>query len=129
MSDLEMLFIYSPVIADYSIREKKIIGNEGYIRIKAQLSNGDIFEAFEFVSLVDGKIKVLTYRLQWQTADVVLKKRWDNAEHHKQITTFPYHIHAGLLDQILESEPMSIQKALSIIENDIQKIEYNSNSK
>jgi len=61
MSDLEMLFIYSPIIADYFIREKKIIGNEGYIRIKAQLSNGDIFEAFEFVSLVEGKIKVLTY--------------------------------------------------------------------
>jgi hypothetical protein len=129
MSDLEMLFIYSPVIADYSIREKKIMGNEGYIRIKAQLSNGDIFEAFEFVSLVEGKIKVLTYRLQWQTADVVLKKRWDNAEHHKQVATFPYHIHDGLSDQILESEPMSIRKALSIIESDIQEIECNSNNR
>jgi len=24
-----------------------------------------------------------------------LRKRWDNAPHHKEVETFPYHIHIG----------------------------------
>lgn len=126
MNDIEMLFIYSSIITDYFIREKKIVGNEGYIRIKAQLSNGDTFEAFEFVSLIENKIKILTYRLQWQTVNAILKKRWDNAEHHKQVTTFPYHIHDGVSSRVLESEPMSIKKVLNIIEKEIQEAEKQS---
>ena len=52
MDDIEMLFVHSPVVSRYSIRERDVRGREGYIRIRAQLSNRDIFEAFEFVTAV-----------------------------------------------------------------------------
>jgi hypothetical protein len=119
ISDIEMLFFYSPIVFEYFIRERDIREKEGYIRIRARLSNRDIFEAFEFVTVINDNIRVLTYRLQWQTADGQLKKRWDNAEHHGEIATFPYHVHVGASGEVQSSEAMSIQKALEIIEAEL----------
>jgi len=116
MDDIEMLFFSSPVVFEYFIRERDIRKREGYIRIRAQLSNTDVFEAFEFVTMINDNIRVLTYWLQWQTADGQLKKRWDNAEHHREIGTFPYHVHVGTLGKVQSSEAMSIQKVLEFIE-------------
>lgn len=117
MDDIEMLFVCSPVVSQYFIRERDVRGREGYIRIKAELSNGDKFEAFEFVQVSSGNIKVITYRLQWQTADGQLKRRWDNAEHHREIATFPHHVHVGVSEAVQSAETMSIQKALKVIES------------
>jgi hypothetical protein len=116
LDDIEMLFFSSPVVCDYFIRERDIRKREGYIRIRAQLSNADVFEVFEFVTMINDNIRVLTYRLQWQTAAGQLKKRWDNAEHHREIASFPYHVHIGASGKVQSSEAMSIQKALEIIE-------------
>lgn len=40
--------------------------------------------------------------------------RWDNAPHHRGISTFPHHKHAG--GEIVESEEMQIGSALAEIE-------------
>jgi len=90
---------------------------EGYLRVRATLTNNDVFEAFEFVALIGGSISVLTYRLHWQTADGQLKYRWDNATHHREIATFPHHVHVQADGVVQPSEPMSIQKVLEWIEN------------
>ena len=123
MDDIEMLFVYSPVVSEYFIRERDIREGEGYIRVRTQLSNRDVFEAFEFVTVISGNIRILTYRLQWQTADGQLKKRWDNAEHYREIATFPYHVHVGVTGEVQSSEAMSIQKALEVIEAELLGIE------
>ncbi|MBM3210688.1 hypothetical protein FJZ33_00595 [Candidatus Poribacteria bacterium] len=123
IANVEMLFIYSPVVSKYSILEKDIRSREGYIRVKAYLSNGDIFEAFEFAVLIGNDIKILTYRLHWQNSHRDLKKRWDSAEHHREVATFPYHIHDGDLGKVQMSEIMSIQKALKIIEAEILNLD------
>mgnify|MGYP001113147722 CR=1 FL=1 len=119
LDNVEMLFVYSPIVLQYSVRERDAIGREGYIRIRARLSNNDILEAFEFVTVVAGEINILTYRLQWQTADGQLKKRWDNAGHHKEIATFPHHVRVGTSGEVQPSETMSIQKVLAIIETEL----------
>ena len=118
LNDIEELFIFSQIVLHYHVREKRITGNEGYTRIKAHLTNGDMFEAFEFVTMIDGKIDILTYRLQWQTSNGILKKRWDNAEHHRDITTFPHHVHDGVSGNVFPSEAMSLKKALEFIEKE-----------
>lgn len=119
MVNIEMLLVYSPVVSRYSILEKDIRSREGYIRVRANFSNGDVFEAFEFVTLIDNNIRILTYRLHWQNSHGNLKKRWDNAEHHKEVVTFPHHVHDGNSGEVQASEKMSIQKALKIIETEI----------
>ena len=83
----------------------------------------DIFEAFEFVTLINNDIRILTYRLHWQNFQGQLKKRWDNAEHHREVATFPYHVHDGDSGVVQASEKMSIPKALKIIEAEILNLD------
>lgn len=59
MDNIEMSFVCSPVVSQYSVRERDIRQREGYIRIKARLSNGDLFEAFEFVKVSRGNHRSL----------------------------------------------------------------------
>ena len=119
LNSIEMLFVYSPIVSEYFVRARDVREREGYIRIRARLSNGDILEGFEFIVAINSTISILTYRIQWQTADAQLKRRWDNAEHHRHIETFPHHVHVGVLEEVQPSEPMSIQRALEIIEGEI----------
>ena len=111
------MFINSSIVKEYKVRSKDVREQEGYLRVRATLTNNDVFEAFEFVALIDGSISVLTYRLHWQTADGQLKYRWDNATHYREIATFPHHVHIQADGVVQPSEPMSIQKVLEWIEN------------
>jgi len=46
---MERLFLLSPVVRSFQVREREERLQEGFIRVRAVLSNGDILEAFEFV--------------------------------------------------------------------------------
>jgi hypothetical protein len=35
----------------------------------------------------------IKYKYQWQLENDSLIARWDNVPHHKEISTFPHHIH------------------------------------
>lgn len=119
LDDIELLFISSPIVAEYFVREREARPGEGFIRIRARLVNDDVLEAFEFVVIEAGETNVLTYRIQWQTSEAGLKRRWDNAEHHRQISTFPHHVHIGAEDSVYPSEQMSIRNALAIIGKEV----------
>ena len=88
-----LAFINSQVVKNYEIRSLSIKAREGYIRIKAELTNGDTLEAFEFVTLDNDEIKLQTYRFHWQDKNGRLIKRWDNAPHHPELENFPHHYH------------------------------------
>ena len=118
LNQIEQLFIHSPIVKDYKVRSKDVREQEGYLRIRATLTNNDVLETFEFVALIGGSLSILTYRLHWQTVDGQLKYRWDNAEHHQEIPTFPHHVHVQADDVVQPSEPMSIQKVLEWIERE-----------
>ena len=87
---------------------------DGYIRIKCKLANGDIFEFAEYAIIHKGKIHIETYSYHWQTADGVLRRRWDNVPHHKDVDTFPNHLH--LPEKVVSSGPKSLKKILGYIE-------------
>jgi len=113
---IEYQCLLSPVVLSLQVREREERLQEGYIRIRARLSNGDLLEAFEFVVNTPDGIHTLTYRIHWQRDDGRLRRRWDNAPHHQEIATFPDHVHRGLAEQIEPSEPMTILKALAFVE-------------
>jgi len=50
----------------------------------------DNSELFIEEKLMDG---ILEYSYHWQDERKKLIKRWDNAPHYKEISTFPHHIH------------------------------------
>lgn len=113
--------LLSPVVAFLSGREREERLQEGFIRIRAELFNGDLFEAFEFVVAKPHEIQTLTYRIHWQRREGGPKRRWDNALHHREIPNFPHHVHLGLGGEVGPSEPMTIVKAPAFIENEIQR--------
>ena len=68
----------------------------------------------EYLSIENKRLQRLTYRFHWQSQERQLLARWDNAPHHPQIKTHPYHKHTPAI--IVESEELSIiQLILEII--------------
>jgi Family of unknown function (DUF6516) len=55
------------------------------------------------------------YAYQWMNSDETLRIRWDNADHHPHISSYPYHLHVGNDDHIEASKEMTLQIVLSYI--------------
>lgn len=49
LDDVERAFPLSPVVRSVQVRKREERLQEGFIRLRAVLSNGDLLEAFEFV--------------------------------------------------------------------------------
>lgn len=56
----------------------------------------------------------IDYSYHWQTAKHQLIHRWDNA-HLVALPTSPYHQHVGTEENILPSEPMTLEAVLTFI--------------
>lgn len=48
-----------------------------------------------------------------------LIKRWDSAPHHKEITTFPFHLHT--LEGVVECDKVNLIEVIDIIKALISK--------
>jgi Family of unknown function (DUF6516) len=121
LDEVERLFLLSPVVRSFQVRERQEHPQEGFIRIRATLSNGDLLEAFEFVVGTPDAVETVTYRIHWQQSDGHLKRRWDNAPHHRDVATFPHHMHVGSATHVESSEPMTILKVLAFLETELQE--------
>ena len=64
-------------------------------RYRLTLHGGDLFEMFERFQVVEGRVRVIKYAFHWQEAAGQLRKRWDNAAHHPEVSTHPHHAHDG----------------------------------
>jgi len=104
----------SRAVASFNVLKLEVGDEYGYVRIKCKLSNGDILELAEYVMVHKGKIGIETYSFHWQTADGVLRSRWDNVPHHKDLDTFPNHLH--LPEKVIGSSPKNLKKILEEIE-------------
>ncbi|MGH8056762.1 MAG: toxin-antitoxin system TumE family protein [Candidatus Entotheonellia bacterium] len=120
---VERLFLLSPVVLSFDVKEREERLQEGFIRVRAVLSNGDLIEAFEFVAARPDAIQTLTYRIHWQSGNGRLKRRWDNAPHHAEVPTFPHHVHLDTAEGVAPSESMRIVTALAFVEGEIERDE------
>ncbi len=55
------------------------------------------------------------YSYHWQNSDGNLIVRWDNAPHHKNLTTFPYHKH--IENNVLDCKEISLKEVIEYIKN------------
>ena len=83
------------------------------ITLRTQLSfiDGSVLHIRENTVRVTGKID---YAYQWQTADHQLIHRWDNA-HAVDLPTSPHHQHIGSEENVVASEPLTLEKVLTFI--------------
>ncbi|MEI6205296.1 MAG: DUF6516 family protein [Desulfuromonadales bacterium] len=113
--EIRQALILNELVTSFKIVREMTGSNDGFIRVKCRLSDGSILEFAEYLQIVSGKIVRKTYSYHWQTSRGTLRRRWDNAPHHPEITTFPDHQHNG--DLVVESKPMTLVLVLIAIEN------------
>lgn len=114
-NDIVVSLFVSKAVTSFKILKQEISEEEAYLRIKATLANKNILEFSEYLTLRKTKVHLETYSFHWQTDKGVLIKRWDNVEHHKEISTFPHHIHLDD-DRVIESSGATLEKVLLEIE-------------
>ena len=88
------------------------------LRIRLTMIDKSILEITEIFIFDLNKRK---YSFQWMEENYDLKIRWDNAPHHRQISTFPHHKHILREDNVKESEEPTVEEILEIIRKEILK--------
>ncbi len=106
------------VSSDISFRE--IDENECYVKAILIFATGHELHLVEYVVIQNDQVQRSKYRYQLLSIDNKPLVRWDNAPHHKEIPTFPFHRHTAA-DQIHPSREMSpadaIAESLALIES------------
>lgn len=114
---IEMILV-SSAVASFKILRKEVAEDDGYIRFKCKLLNGDIFEFAEYLVIHKNTVTLETYSYHWQKADGTLIKRWDNVPHHKELDTFPHHLHLAK-GKVVRFSKITLKKILDEIEKTI----------
>ncbi len=78
LADLKASLTASPIVEDIEILDEFITSVSGFLDCKAMM--------------IDGSVQVLIIR-------------WDNAPHHREISSFPFHMHKK--DGVYESKEMN----------------------
>lgn len=104
------------VIVAVSLLHESAVGDVGYFRVRAYFVDGSEAKFMErFRHRADTTV-IEKYSFHWQRADGSLIRRWDNAPHHPEITSFPNHIHDGDENHVLAHEAVDVFRVLENIE-------------
>ena len=113
---LKKIAIQNPDVLKFR-QIKEFIGvTRGYIRFALELRDGTELHIFEYV---DSSLHKIEYSYHWQNNEKKLIKRWDNAPHHKEIETFPHHLHNG--EHVMSSAEPTFVEILEKISGRIYK--------
>ena len=111
---IKALIVVNPHVLHWSVIREEAQGDMGLLRYKLTLDGG-LLEMFELFQIVDEKVKNLKYSFHLQDKSGNLLKRWDNAEHHPEISTSPHHVHEGSEKNIQPHKQMNAQELLTLL--------------
>lgn len=103
---------YAGFLEQINLEYEKLTPNSGYLKGSIKIRGTALF-FFEYIKVSGRKIIREKYRYHWQKSSGELIKRWDNAPHHKEVSTFPYHIDTK--DGVKPSKEVDIDYVLSKI--------------
>ena len=92
---------------------------EGFIRVRANLINGDLLDFSEFIKQED-ELEIASYRYQWLDQNKQHIRRWDNTPHFPKLKNFPHHIHVRE-DDVISGKPIDIFGVLDEIGKTMKK--------
>jgi len=96
---------------------KEFVGvKNGFIRFVIEFRDGSQLHVFEYV---DSNLHKIDYSYHLQNKDKKLITRWDNAPHHREIESFPHHMHNGE-DVKHSDEPTFVEVLETIREKDLK---------
>ncbi|MDO9011506.1 MAG: DUF6516 family protein [Gallionella sp.] len=114
--DIQVALANSRVIVDVRLLHESAIGDVGYFRVRAHLIDGSEVKFMERFCHQADTVVVEKYSFHWQRADGSLIRRWDNAPHHPEITSFPNHLHEGDESHVLAHEAVNVFEVLVKLE-------------
>jgi hypothetical protein len=92
-SQIETIINECPIVTHFSIEFDEIDTFVGYLKGTLELIDASVLHFMEFVEIKNDSITLVKYKYQWQFENGDLITRWDNVPHHREIATFPYHMH------------------------------------
>jgi len=115
--EIEQSISYFRNIRTYTLIKKIYNDKQGFITGTIIFKDNAILE-FAEVKDIDVRPKI-KYRYHYMNMKNELIFRYDNARHHKEISTYPHHKH--LEDKVFESSEMNLLDVLLEIEQIIRK--------
>jgi hypothetical protein len=123
LTEVELALVSSPIVTEYHIVRSWANTDDGYIRVRATLTNGDFLEGAEYFALHGDQVVTVDYRYQWMDGDQkVLRWRWDSTPDHPDLESFPYHVHVSGEEIVVPGHSMSLIDLLGIIEGEISQL-------
>jgi hypothetical protein len=111
--DLQDVIHAAPFVLRSDLRFEEIDTNECYIRGSLLLVGGFELHLAEYV-VTEPDLTRPKYRYHLQSSGNELVARWDNAPHHRSISTFPHHYHDAQ-GRVHSTRPMSVSEVLDTI--------------
>jgi len=108
--EVELRLKNTEIIADKSIDLREFSSTEGMLRGRLLFLDGSMLEFMEYLQ-EENRLK---YRFHLMDKEGNMVFRYDNAPHHKDVSTFPHHKH--LSDNVAESDDKGIMDVLDEIE-------------
>ncbi len=115
LASIKARIVAHPHVVRWTVVREEPQGDQGLFRYRLTLRGGDLCELFERFQVVEGKVQVIKYAFHWQDATGQLRKRWDNAAHHPEISTHPHHLHDGAEANVQSHGPISAEDVLTLI--------------
>lgn len=121
--ELDEFIIAAEEIIDFKIIRRTIWDTDlekiGLYRYKVYFRDGSLLEMTERLVEEKGQLQATKYRFHWQNKEGKLTKRWDNARHHPEISTFPHHLHDSSEDHATSHAYCSALEILSKVIKEI----------
>ena len=68
VASIHLALIDSPIVEHYDVVRQRVTSQSGYLRVRIDLTDGDLLEAAEFLRLTPSGLQVEDYRHQWMAA-------------------------------------------------------------
>jgi len=83
------------IVTSYDVIREFANLDEGFIRVRAILTNSDILDFSEFIKQSD-TLELISYRYQWLDKNKKHIRRWDSTPHFPKLKNFPHHTHTPI---------------------------------
>jgi len=118
LADLKASLTASPIVKDIEILDEFITSVSGFLDCRILLIDGSELFVSEYFTVLKDRIKRDKYSYHLQKNDELII-RWDNAPHHRELSTFPDHVHRK--DGVHESKEMILEDILEELSEIVQE--------
>jgi hypothetical protein len=109
LADVKASLTASSIVRDIEVLEEFITSVSGYLECRLLMIDNSTLYISEYFTIFEDEIKRDKYSYHHQKNNELLI-RWDNAPHHKELPTFPFHVHRK--DGVFESKEMTVEDVL-----------------